>query len=614
MSRTANLFVTLVASAGLTIAAVTLVHAEWRPGHTFQFILYLVLAVASSRRKVGLPGVHGTLSVNFIFILLSAVELPRVDTLLISCVATLAQCLLGAKTRPKLIQVGFNLGNAALCGVVCSIVYDASLIRTLNGSLPVLLLFASLAYFLVNTLIVAEIIALTEAKRIIHVWHENFFWTAPQYIFGGGLVGLIHVCNSKFGWEYAALVFPGIYLLDRSYRVYLSRLQEEKDHARDNEKSYTKLAEAQQGLMSMSRQAGMAEVATGVLHNVGNVLNSVNVSATVVSNKIRESRITNLVELARMLQDHAGELSDFLNHDPKGQRVVPYLVKLANCLEGERQVMLAELKSLTGHIDHIKEIVATQQNYGKVSGLVETISLSDLVEDAIHIVEPGLNRRGIHLERGYEALPPVAVDKHHVLQIVLNLLRNAEDAIDEAGKPEKLIRVGIRRHGDDRFHVEVSDSGVGVAPENLTRIFAHGFTTKPHGHGFGLHSGALSAQQLGGALWVESEGPGLGATFVLELPLSAATVNTGERVNLAGHLGNGPQAGLGGCERATAQSGGSTARESRGVRTGPEHMTSSSAALTVARAGDDHAGLESLLAKSMKLRLARALPVSTRVQ
>ena len=112
----------------------------------------------------------------------------------------------------------------------------------------------------------------------------------------------------------------------------------------------------------------------------------------------------------------------------------------------------------------------------------------------------------------------MAVDKHSVLQILLNLLRNAEEAIDDAGKPEKLIRVRIRRYGDDRVRIEVSDTGVGLAPENLTRIFAHGFTTKPHGHGFGLHSGALAAKQLGGALWAESDGPGLGATFTLELP------------------------------------------------------------------------------------------------
>src|ERR1035438_2857116 len=181
MSRPAKFFITQVAFAGLLAGAVTLAQAEWRSEYTFQFILYLVLAILSSRMKVGLPGVHGTLSVNFVFILLSAVELPRVDTLLISCAATLAQCLLAVKERPKLIQVSFNLGNAALCGVACSAVYDSSTIRMVNGSLPVLLFSASLSYFVVNTLVVSGIIGLTEEKGTIHVWREHFFWTAPQY-------------------------------------------------------------------------------------------------------------------------------------------------------------------------------------------------------------------------------------------------------------------------------------------------------------------------------------------------------------------------------------------------------------------------------------------------
>jgi signal transduction histidine kinase len=552
MSRTTKLFIAAVAAVGLLATALTLIHAEWRSAQTLQFILYVVLAVLSSRMKVGLPGVTGTLSVNFVFILLSAVELPRVDTLLISCTATLAQCLWFTKARPGLIKISFNLGNAALCGVVCSMVYGSPAIRTINSSLPVLLFCASVSYFLLNTVIVAEIIALTEMKRTVQVWRENFLWTAPQYIFGAGLVGVIHICNRHFGWEYAILVFPGIYLLDRSYRVYLSRLQEEKDHVRDKDEAYAQLAEAQQGLVALSRQAGMAEVASGVLHNVGNVLNSVNVSATLVANKIRESRITNLVALSDLLNEHAADLPNFLSSDPKGQRVLPYLAKLATCLREEHQMMLQEVESLTRHIDHIKEIVAAQQNYGKVFGLIEAVSLPDLVEDAIAIVEPALRRKGIHLERDYEALPPVAVDKHQVLQILLNLLRNAEDAIDEAGKPEKLIHVRINLSGDDRVRIEVRDNGVGLASENLTRIFAHGFTTKPHGHGFGLHSGALAAGQMGGTLSAESDGPGQGAVFTLELPLAATKISPATGVPSDRRLGDKPQAdGTGG--EVTAQ-------------------------------------------------------------
>jgi signal transduction histidine kinase len=282
------------------------------------------------------------------------------------------------------------------------------------------------------------------------------------------------------------------------------------------------------------------------------VLNSVNVSATLVANKIRESRVTNLVALAGLLEEHSGNLSDFLNSDPKGQRVVPYLVKLADCFREEHQMMLQEVESLTRHIDHIKEIVSAQQSYGAVSGLIETVSLPDLVEDAIRIIEPSLSRHGIRLERDNEAVPPVAVDKHQVLQILLNLLRNAEDAIDEAKKPEKVIQVRISRSKDNRVRIEVRDNGVGLAPENLTRIFAHGFTTKPHGHGFGLHSGALAAKQMGGTLWAESDGPGLGAIFRLELPLAATTVSPAIGAHLDRRLGERSQDEGAGYEIAAA--------------------------------------------------------------
>jgi two-component system NtrC family sensor kinase len=303
-------------------------------------------------------------------------------------------------------------------------------------------------------------------------------------------------------------------------RRVLERTHELEKQVTAKAEANRQLAEAQQHLMDLSRQAGMAEIATGVLHNVGNVLNSVNVSATIVANKIRESRIGNLLTLTGMLQEHSGDLPDFLNHDPRGQRAVPYLAKLGSHLKEERQVMLRELEQLTGHLGHIKEIVATQQNYAKVSGLIEVISLPALVEDAIRIVEPGLSAHGIQLESDHEAVPPVAVDKHSVLQILLNLLRNAKQAVKDSDLPSKSIRVRIYRRGEDRIRIAVEDTGVGLPPENLTVIFSHGFTTRRDGHGFGLHSGANAAGQMGGSLWAETEGLGRGATFTLELPLS----------------------------------------------------------------------------------------------
>ncbi len=183
--------------------------------------------------------------------------------------------------------------------------------------------------------------------------------------------------------------------------------------------------------------------------------------------------------------------------------------------------MLRELELLTEHIGHIKEIVAMQQSYAQVSGLVETVSLADLVEDAILFVQAGFERHKIRLQRDYERVPPVAVEKHNVLQIMLNLLRNSKQAMKDSSNPDRHVRVRIHRQGEDRVRIAVEDTGIGIPPENLTRIFSHGFTTRPGGHGFGLHSGANAAKHMEGALWAESEGPGKGATFTLELPLKS---------------------------------------------------------------------------------------------
>ena len=299
----------------------------------------------------------------------------------------------------------------------------------------------------------------------------------------------------------------------------LERTGELREQIEARDRAHAELAAAQRQLIELSREAGMAEVATGVLHNVGNVLNSVNVSATIAAGRIGELRVDKLSAAVALLADHSTDLAGFLSHDSKGVRVIPYLAKLGKQLEQDRQVSLKELEQLRDHVGHIKEIVATQQSFAKVCGLIEKTSLAGLMEDALRIVAPAFERHRIRFERDFDALPEIDVDKHQVLQILLNLLRNAKESVKEKGDGPRLIALGIHRYGDSRVRVEVRDSGVGLDQQQLTRVFAHGFTTKRDGHGFGLHAGALSAKQMGGSLVAQSDGPGLGANFILELPL-----------------------------------------------------------------------------------------------
>jgi PAS domain S-box-containing protein len=278
-----------------------------------------------------------------------------------------------------------------------------------------------------------------------------------------------------------------------------------------------RLEQLNRKLRETSREAGMAEVATGVLHNVGNVLNSVNVSATLISDHVRHSKISNVAKVSTLLQQHTNDLAEFLTTDPRGRMVPGYIASLGELLEQERTGILGELEQLRKNIEHIKEIVAMQQSYARTSGVMETVSVPDMIEDALRMNAGSLARHEVDTVRDYRARPVITTDKHKVMQILINLVRNAKYACDESGRTDKLITVTTTA-SDGWVRIAVSDNGVGIVPENLTRIFAHGFTTRKHGHGFGLHSGALAAKELGGSLTVESAGLGKGATFVLQLP------------------------------------------------------------------------------------------------
>ncbi len=283
----------------------------------------------------------------------------------------------------------------------------------------------------------------------------------------------------------------------------------------------TRMGEMHRTLVDVSRQAGMAEIATGVLHNVGNALNSVNISASLIAEGLRKQRVSGLARAATLLQEHSADLASFLTTDPRGQQLPAYLQTLSKGQREEQEALLSEASSLTSGIEHIKSIISTQQKHARTVGAVESLSVPQLIDEAMRLHAISFERLNIAVERDYGDVPPIVADRHKLLQILLNLMTNARHALVSGDQQEKRLRIRVRLSPDGgQLLVEVSDNGMGIAPEHLPRIFTQGFTTKKEGHGFGLHISALAAMEMKGRLTCTSQGLGQGATFTLELPLA----------------------------------------------------------------------------------------------
>jgi PAS domain S-box-containing protein len=297
-----------------------------------------------------------------------------------------------------------------------------------------------------------------------------------------------------------------------SYSAIMRDMTEEKAAAEVLRQSQLKLVES-------SRFAGKAEVATHVLHNVGNVLNSVNVSGNLLNERIRNSKLSALARVTALVSEHRESLPEFIASDPRGRRLPELLEGIQQALQTEQRELVGEVTSISGHIAHIREIVTLQQSHAQYGGLQQRISPAELMEEALSLHTDSFTRHGIALVKDFSPVPPLIVDKHKVLQILVNLLANARQALDDIEDRERCIILRVAQEDGERVVFSVQDNGIGIPPENLTRIFSHGFTTKKNGHGFGLHGGALDAQSMGGQLRVAAAPSGHGATFILELLL-----------------------------------------------------------------------------------------------
>jgi len=284
------------------------------------------------------------------------------------------------------------------------------------------------------------------------------------------------------------------------------------------EHTLTALQNTQTQMMQMAHLAGMTEITTGVLHNVGNVLNNVNISTTVLGERLRQLRVDGLGKVVKLLDEHADDLETFLARDRRGAQLKDYLGGLAKALAADQQDLLSELGFLTDKVEHIRSIIVAEQNYAKRVSFKELCDLSSLIEDVLLMRSHSLQKNRITVERDFQPLPQMVLERSKLLQVIENLIKNATESIVSADGPRRLIAIRIGR-ANDRVRLTVTDTGRGIDPEHVNRIFNFGFTTKKSGNGFGLHSAANAMAEMGGKISAHSDGLGQGATFMLEIPL-----------------------------------------------------------------------------------------------
>lgn len=279
-----------------------------------------------------------------------------------------------------------------------------------------------------------------------------------------------------------------------------------------------RLADLNAKLIATAKRAGMAEIATSVLHNIGNVLNSLSVSSEIINNIIFNTKISNLMNISELMKEHKDNLGHYLTMDPKGKLIPAYLESLAMYWIEEKKDLNLNLSSLNTHIQHIKEIVAKQQSLTGKFGVVQPVLFSDLLDDAVSIVFSGIENKGAKIHRNYQYFNKVLVDKVSYLEILINLIGNAKDSLEVSNQVEKQIILSIELKSPDTLTITIEDNGSGIAPENFQKLFNYGFTTKRMGSGIGLHASILSIREMGGDIKAYSEGVGKGAKFVLEIP------------------------------------------------------------------------------------------------
>lgn len=286
-------------------------------------------------------------------------------------------------------------------------------------------------------------------------------------------------------------------------------------------KDIAKRLDLEKSFVQAAHQAGMAEIATGVIHNVGNILNSVNVSAENIQRIVDENKVGSLKKANALIQENMSAIGEFLTKDPRGSKLPGFYVSLEEAISSDFDKLRVESSELTRKIQLIKDVVNIQQNYAKGADFKEELSPQEIVENALLIQLESLLRYNIKIVKSLPTTRPVLAQKSKLIHILLNLIKNAKEAMADCEKNERILSLEVENGGDNHVVIRISDTGCGVAPENLNKIFTHGFTTKKDGHGFGLHHCANALTEMGGTIFACSDGVDRGTTFTIKLKSAA---------------------------------------------------------------------------------------------
>jgi PAS domain S-box-containing protein len=284
---------------------------------------------------------------------------------------------------------------------------------------------------------------------------------------------------------------------------------------KESEKTQKRELELQKQLVTVARQAGMMQVATSILHNIGNVLTTLNISVTLLQEIISFSELNHFPKIAHLIEEHKENLVGYLFQDPKGKFLPEFIVVLAQLWEKENLHMRNELDLIEKNVQHIKNIIKLQQSMSGTLGIKEKVEINHLLDELVAMEAKEFEKYDIEIFKEYSDIPEISLDRGRLMQILVNIIRNALDALKEQKESKKIIYRTVLVN--QKIRIEISDTGCGIDKKNLINIFSYGFTTKKEGHGFGLHTSAILAREMGGQLIANSEGVGKGATFTLIL-------------------------------------------------------------------------------------------------